>query len=233
MKIFRGGTPTELIPFHLDDGEDLVPTLAKLTSDLNLGTAAIVLGSGALSVARLLPAGAAGPEPLAVIAEHDGPLAVLTLQGWVLANQLELHLTLSRGAAIIAGRAAEGCLVQGGLEGLLLRLGNVRLSRVSDPQTGAWSLSTTAQSLDPPALTLHGRRIDFHAVLKVPRALLERHTVLPIAITGDTLLVATADPRNLFAQDDLRLATGLRIQWVETPRPALAAALEQVLKHLT
>jgi predicted DNA-binding protein with PD1-like motif len=231
MKTFRGGTPAELIPFRLDEGEDLVHTLAKLANELNLGTAAIVLGSGTLSVARLLPAGAAGPEPLGIIAEHEGPLAVIAMQGWVLANQPELHLTLSRGPAILAGRAAEGCLVQG-VEGLLLRLGNVRLSRVSDPQTGAWSLSNTPRLQELPALALQGRPIDFHAVLKVPRALLERYTVLPIAITGDTLLVATADPRNLFAQDDLRLATGLRIQWVEAPRPALESALQEALKHL-
>jgi predicted DNA-binding protein with PD1-like motif len=233
MQVFRGGTAAEIIPFHLDDGEDLVPTLARIAEELNLGTAAIVLGSGALSVARLLPAGTAGPEPLGVVAEHEGPLAVISMQGWVLANQPELHLTLARGATIIAGRATQGCLVQGQLEGLLLRLGNVRLSRVSDPQTGAWSLATASRPQELPALTLQGRPIDFHAVLKVPRALLERYTVLPIAITGDTLLVATADPRNLFAQDDIRLATGLRIQWVETPRPALEAALQEVLKHLS
>jgi predicted DNA-binding protein with PD1-like motif len=232
MPYFRGGTAAELIPFRLDEGEDLVPALARMAEELNLGSAAVVSGSGALTVARLLPAGTAGPEPLAVIAEHEGPLAVVAMQGWVLANQPELHLTLSRGAAVIAGRATQGCLVQSGVEGLLLRLGNVRLSRVADPQTGAWSLSTTARPPELPALTFQGRPIDFHAVLKVPCALLDRYTVLPIAITGDTLLVATADPRNLFAQDDLRLATGLRIQWVETPRQALEAALQEVLRHL-
>jgi hypothetical protein len=122
--------------------------------------------------------------------------------------------------------------VKGGIEGLLLRLGNVRLSRIPDPHAGQWPLSTATCPPELPALALQGRPIDFHAVLKVPRALLERYTVLPFALTGDTLLVATADPRNLFAHDDLRLATGLRIQWVETPRPKLEAVLQLVLKHL-
>src|SRR4051794_25072842 len=129
MPYFRGGTAAELIPFRLDEGEDLVPAVARMAEELNLGSAAMMLVSGVLSVARLLPAGTAGPEPLGVIVEHQGPLAVVSLQGWILANQPELHVTLSRGAAIIAGRATQGCLVQGGLEGLLLRLGNVRLSR--------------------------------------------------------------------------------------------------------
>jgi predicted DNA-binding protein with PD1-like motif len=232
MQFFRGGTAAELIPFHLADDEDLVPTLARMAEELNLGTAAVAMGSGALSVARMLAAGAPGPAPLGVIIEHEGPLAVISLQGWILANQPELHLTLSRGAAVIAGRATQGCLVRGGVEGLLLRLGNLRISRVSDPQIGSWSLSATARPQELPTLTLQGRPVDFHAVLKVPRILLERYIVLPIAITGNTLLVATADPRNLFAQDDLRLATGMRVQWIETPRPALEAALNEVLRHL-
>ena len=70
-----------------------------------------------------------------------------------------------------------------------------------------------------------------HGPIPLPTRI-ERYTVLPIAIIGDTLLVATADPRNLFAQDDLRLATGLRVQWVDTPRQALEAALQEVLRYL-
>ena len=56
--------------------------------------------------------------------------------------------------------------------------------------------------------------------------------VLPIAVSGDTLIVASANPRNVFAQDDLRVATGMRIQWVDTPKDVLEAALQEVLKHL-
>src|SRR5438045_9123481 len=100
MQSFRGGTAAELIPFHLAEGEDLVRTLTRMAEELNLGTAAVAMGSGALSVARMLAAGASGPAPLGVIIEHEGPLAVISLQGWILANQPELHLTLSRGAAV-------------------------------------------------------------------------------------------------------------------------------------
>src|SRR5437867_2005388 len=61
MQFFRGGTSAELIPFHLEKGEDLIPTLARIAEELHIGTAAIVLGSGALSVARLLPRAALAP----------------------------------------------------------------------------------------------------------------------------------------------------------------------------
>ena len=36
MKTFRGGTAAELIPFRLDDGEDLVATLARAAQEMNL-----------------------------------------------------------------------------------------------------------------------------------------------------------------------------------------------------
>ena len=173
VKTFRGGTAAELIPFSLVDGEDLVPTLARMAEDLNLGTAAMIMASGVLSVARLLPAATAGPAPLGVISEHEGPLAIVSMQGWILANQPELHLTLARGAAVIAGRALQGCLVLGIIEGLLLRLGNVRLSRIADPASGDWSLSTAAHPQagtrqELPNLRMQGRPIDLQAVLKVP-----------------------------------------------------------------
>lgn len=232
MQTFRGGAPAELIPFHLGDGEDLVPTLARAAAELNLGSAAVVMGSGTLSAACLLPAGTAGPEPVGILTEHQGPLAIVAMHGWIMANHPELHLTLSRGDLFLAGRAMAGCRVLESLEGLLLRLGNVRLGRVSDPRSGRWSLTTGARPQEPPRLQMQGHPIDFQAVLKVPRQLLERYRVLPIAISGDTLIVATASPRDLFAQDDLRLATGMRVEWVNTPKEVLEAALREVLEHL-
>ena len=232
MKTFRGGTAAELIPFRLDDGEDLVATFSQMADDSNMGTTALTLGSGALAVARLVAPGTSGPAPMGVISEHQGPLPIVSMQGWVLANQPEIHLTLSRGAELIAGRAVSGCLVRGTVEGLLLRLGNLRLGRVSDPQTGHWQLSTASAARDLPLLELHGQPIDPQALLKVPHQLLQRHRVLPIATSGDTLLVATSSPGDLFAQEDLRQATGMRIQWVDTPRDALDAALDRVTDWL-
>jgi predicted DNA-binding protein with PD1-like motif len=232
MKTFRGGTAAELIAFRLDEGEDLVEALARAADELNLGSAAVVLASGALGIARLITAGTAGPAPLGVIVEHTGPLAIVSMQGWVLSGQPEPQLVLSRGADLIAGRAMPGCRVQGSVEGLLLRLGNLRLERVSDPTTGRWALATGTTLSVMPRIELQGQAIDPRALLVVPRQFLERHRVLPIALSGSTLIVATTDPRDLFARDDLRLAAGKQIQWLETPKAALEAALAQVLRWL-
>jgi predicted DNA-binding protein with PD1-like motif len=232
VKTFRGGTAAELIPFRLEEGENLVPTLARAAEEINLGSAAVVMGAGSLAVARLAPVGTVGPTSLGIITEHEGPLFILSMQGWILANQPELQLTLSRGPRVLAGRAIEGCLVRGTVEGLLLRLGNLRLGRLSDPQTGDWALAAGGRLKDAPRIELNGQPIDLQAVLKAPPDLLGRHRVLPFAISGDTLLVATADPRDLLAYNDLRQATGMRIQWVDTPADLLLAALHQVLQWL-
>ncbi|OUM93197.1 MAG: hypothetical protein BAA04_12345 [Firmicutes bacterium ZCTH02-B6] len=42
----------------------------------------------------------------------------------------------------------------------------------------------------------------------VPRELLERYDMFPVALDGDRLLVAMADPSNVLAQDDARAASG-------------------------
>ena len=144
VRAFRGGTAAELIPFRLDDGEDLVETLARMAEELNLGAAALAMGGGALASVRLTTPGSPGPLPLGIVAEYQGPLPIVAMQGWILAGQPEVQLTLSRSGALIAGRAVAGCPVQGAVEGLLLRVGNLRLARLPDPQTGAWSLTCRA-----------------------------------------------------------------------------------------
>lgn len=230
MQTFRGGTAAELIPFRLDDGEDLVPTLARTAEELNLGSAALVMGSGTLSIARLAAAGAAGPGLPGIIAERRGPLPIVAMQGWILADQPEVQLILAQGAGLIAGRAMPGCLIERGGEGLLLRLGNLRLGRLTHPESGEASLASSAALPEMPRVTLQGHAVDPRALLKVPPQLMQRHRLLPVALTGDTLVVATADPHNLFALSDLRQATGLRIQWLETPADALDAAIDEVLR---
>src|SRR5262249_42163186 len=84
MKTFRGGTAAELIAFRLDESEDLVKALSRAADELNLGSIAVVMASGVLGIVRLIAAGMAGPAPLGVIVEHTGPLAIVSMQGWIL-----------------------------------------------------------------------------------------------------------------------------------------------------
>jgi hypothetical protein len=63
------------------------------------------------------------------------------------------------------------------------------------------------------------------ALLRVPRAMAERAQALPLAERAEALVVALADPWNRTLLDELRFASGARIQPVAAAPQALAAAL--------
>jgi type IV pilus assembly protein PilB len=56
--------------------------------------------------------------------------------------------------------------------------------------------------------------------------------VLPIQRVGDVLVVAMVTPRDVFATDDLRLASGLKIQPLAAPREELQAVIAKVLARM-
>jgi type IV pilus assembly protein PilB len=57
-------------------------------------------------------------------------------------------------------------------------------------------------------LDLGATRLDETAVARLPESLAERSQALPVAIEHGTVVVAVADPTNVLAHDDLRLALG-------------------------
>ncbi|MFT8889247.1 MAG: GspE/PulE family protein [Ethanoligenens sp.] len=65
-----------------------------------------------------------------------------------------------------------------------------------------------------PYIDLAGVQIDPKAPTLLPEEIAQKYTVLPIAIDGHTLTVATTDPLNYYALDDIRLATNMEIKVV-------------------
>lgn len=63
-----------------------------------------------------------------------------------------------------------------------------------------------------PHVQLYRENIDPRAIRMVPRMLAETHKVLPCRIEGNRLIVAMADPLDYFAIEELRMATGMRIE---------------------
>jgi type IV pilus assembly protein PilB len=61
----------------------------------------------------------------------------------------------------------------------------------------------------------------------VSETLARHHTVLPLQCEGQTLYVATADPLNVVAANDLQHATGLRIRFRLAPSPLIQKAIER------
>jgi type IV pilus assembly protein PilB len=69
--------------------------------------------------------------------------------------------------------------------------------------------------------------IDPSAINVVPAHLAIRHNVVPIVKESQVLTVAMADPSNVFALDDLRVASGLKVQPVLAVPDAIQDALNK------
>ena len=96
--------------------------------------------------------------------------------------------------------------------------------------TEAQVASARAANAGLPFVELADYPVDRTAVALVPAALCKRHEVLPISVAGDSLLVAMADPGDVFALDDIRAATRMRVNAVVVEREDLRAAMDRFLR---
>jgi type IV pilus assembly protein PilB len=69
--------------------------------------------------------------------------------------------------------------------------------------------------------------VDISAVALVPEGVCRRHTALPIGYEDGKLVVAMADPANVFAVDDMRTVSGYEIRPVVATRPDVLEALNR------
>lgn len=229
MQYFRGATAVEVIAVRVDAGEDLLEQLGKVITETQLVAGAVLTGYGTLAHIHLeVPANLAYPPAVYAI-EKQGPAEIMSAQGPIVNGKVDLNLTVARRNELHAGKVMAGTTVLHGVEFTILRAGNTRWTRVNHPQTGFPQLQVISPPQPQAPITLMGRPIDPAAVALVPPALMRRHGCLPVLKNGDTLVVAMTDPNNPFAIDDLRAATGLRIQAVALPAKELVPVLQQVL----
>lgn len=69
--------------------------------------------------------------------------------------------------------------------------------------------------------------VDRHVVSLVPAAMCRRYEVLPITRSGDYLILAMADPGNVFAIDDVRSISKSQVKCVVAERSDLLAAIDR------
>ena len=69
--------------------------------------------------------------------------------------------------------------------------------------------------------------VDRSAVAIVPAALCRKYTVLPVGFQNGSLLLATADPGNVVAVDDVRTMSGLRVTSVVATYDNLTRAIDR------
>jgi len=87
--------------------------------------------------------------------------------------------------------------------------------------------SFVAKQYSLPSINLSEIEID-PAVLKlIPREICEKHQVIPIRRNGPTLIVAMADPSNIYAIDELKFLTQYNIEPVVASESGLEAALSR------
>jgi len=84
-----------------------------------------------------------------------------------------------------------------------------------------------AEQMGLPFVDLGTYEIDGNAATILSVELAHRYTVLPIAFQDEELVVAMADPANIFAIDDLRIVTGYEIRPVVCAESDLLAAIEK------
>ena len=78
-----------------------------------------------------------------------------------------------------------------------------------------------------PSINLKEFEIDPDVIQLIPRDVVHKHQVIPVNRTGSTLIVAMADPSNIFAVDDIKFLTGYNVEVVVAAEQDIAEAEEK------
>ncbi|HXF82302.1 MAG TPA: ATPase, T2SS/T4P/T4SS family [bacterium] len=84
-----------------------------------------------------------------------------------------------------------------------------------------------AHQLDLRFVSLAGQRLDPAAVRLVPEGLARKRRIVPVALEGESLIIAIADPLDVFAVDDVAIATRRPVKPVIALESDIAAAIER------
>ncbi|QDG49932.1 type IV-A pilus assembly ATPase PilB [Persicimonas caeni] len=78
-----------------------------------------------------------------------------------------------------------------------------------------------------PSVSLAEIDIPENIIQLIPREVAERHQCMPVNRSGATLVVAMADPSNIYAIDDLKFMTGYNIEVVVASESAIEESINQ------
>jgi len=88
-------------------------------------------------------------------------------------------------------------------------------------------VAALAQQIGLSFVDLAEYSVDGSAVASISPAVAKRHAALPIGYEDGRLLVAMADPANVFAVDDIRSITGKEVRPVVATKADLLAAIDR------
>jgi len=78
-----------------------------------------------------------------------------------------------------------------------------------------------------PSINLTDFEIDASVLKLVPEDVATKHQIIPINRAGSTLIVAMADPSNIFAVDDIKFLTGYNVEVVVASEAAIRGAIDK------
>jgi len=78
-----------------------------------------------------------------------------------------------------------------------------------------------------PTIDLGDFEIDPDVIRLVPEEVAIKHTVIPVNRAGSTLILATADPSNIFAIDDIKFLTGYNVEVVVASEDQIKGAIDK------
>ena len=90
-----------------------------------------------------------------------------------------------------------------------------------------------AKQYGVPSIDLEEFEIDAAVIRLIPEDVASKHTVIPVNRAGSTLILATSDPSNIFALDDLKFLTGYNIQAVVAAEDAIRRAIDKYYDQST
>ena len=78
-----------------------------------------------------------------------------------------------------------------------------------------------------PTIDLADFEIDPDVIRLVPEEVAIKHTVIPVNRAGSTLILATSDPSNIFAIDDIKFLTGYNVEVVVASEEQIKGAIDR------
>ncbi|VAV83862.1 Type IV fimbrial assembly, ATPase PilB [hydrothermal vent metagenome] len=77
-----------------------------------------------------------------------------------------------------------------------------------------------------PTVDIVEKELDSEVICLIPEDVARKYQVLPISRSGATLVVAMADPSNIFAIDDIKFLTGYNVETVVASEASIKSAIE-------
>ena len=90
-----------------------------------------------------------------------------------------------------------------------------------------------AKQYGVPSIDLEEFEIEQVVIQLIPEDVATKHTVIPVNRAGSTLILATSDPSNIFALDDIKFLTGYNIQPVVAAEDAIRRAIDKYYDQST